>query len=233
MEEADSMLAAQRVSPKGLLRVAMPQLLGTRIVLPAMPGFTAQYPDMRVEFTLSGQAPSFTAQNLDLALQISAQIEPGLVFRPLGLCRIVTCASPQYLARKGMPRTPDDLEAHDIIGVRAVPGIPTSVLRFEKDRRMIAREHKAKVIADAGAAQVVLALAHGGIMQGAYYCVSDLLASGELVRVLEDWDWSGPPLGAVHPPNRFLLPKVGVFLRFVEELLRDRISPYREDWVRP
>lgn len=233
MEEADSMLAAQRVSPKGMLRVAMPQLLGTSIVLPAMPRFVAQYPDMRVEFTLTGQAPSFTAQNLDLALQITAAIEPGLVFRPLGLCRIVTVASPRYLAQRGVPRAPEDLDAHEIIGVRAVPGIPTSVLRFERDRKMVARSHNARVIADSGAAQVVVALADGGIMQGAYYTVADHLEKGELVRVLEDWDWSGPPLGAVHPPNRFLLPKVGVFLQFVEELLKGRISPYREDWVRP
>lgn len=233
MNEADAMLAAQQVSPKGLLRVAMPQLLATRIVLPAMPRFLAQYLDLRVEFTLSVQAPSFTAQSLDLALQITADIEPGLVFRPLGLCRIVTAASPRYLAERGIPRTPDELAGHETIGVRAVPGVPTSLLRFERDGRLISRPHNARVIADSGAAQLVVALADGGIMQGAYYTVSDLLARGELVQVLAEWEWSGPPLGAVHPPNRFLQPKVGVFLRFVEKLLERQISPYREDWVRP
>jgi LysR family transcriptional regulator for bpeEF and oprC len=160
-------------------------------------------------------------------------VEPGLVFRPLGLCRILSAASPEYLHKRGVPRVPDDLDGHEIIGVRAVPGLPTSVLRFEKDGKMIAREHNARIIADAGDGQIVLALAHAGIMQGAYYTLHDLIVSGRLVRILEDWEWSGPPLGAVHPPNRFLQPKVGVFLEFVREQLKGLLSPYRDDWVQP
>lgn len=233
MEEADAMLSAQRTSPKGMLRVAMPSLLATLIVLPAMPAFLAQYPGLRVEFTLGAQAPSFIAQNLDLALQVTTDIEPGTVFRPLGLCRIFTCASPQYLAQRGTPRTPDELEGHDIVGVRSAPGVPTSLLRFERDRRMVSRDPKARVIADSGDAQRVLALAHGGIFQGAQYNTQDLVAAGKLVRILQDWEWSGPPLGAVHPPNRFLQPRVGVFLDFVQKLIAPHISPYRTDWVRP
>lgn len=233
MEEADAMLTAQRTSPKGMLRVAMPPLLATLIVLPAMPAFLERYPDMRVEFTLNAQAPSFTAQNLDLALQVTAEIEPGLVFRPLGLCRICTCASPAYIERRGAPNTPDDLEQHDIIGVRSAPGVPLSLLRFEREGRMVSREPRARVIADSGDAQRVLALSHGGIFQGAHYTVRDLIDAGLLVRLMQDWEWSGPPLGAVHPPNRFLQPRVGVFLEYVQGLLADRISPYRPNWVRP
>ena len=232
MDEADAMLTAQRTSPKGMLRVSMPPVMATEIVLPAMPEFLRQYPEMRVEFMLDARTPSFSAQNLDLAMQITADIEPDLVFRPLGLIRICSCASPQYIERRGMPRTPDDLDQHDIIGVRAVPGVVTSMLRFERDGRVVTREPKARVIADTGDAQRVLALAHGGIFQGAHYAVARLVDEGRLVRVLQDWEWSGPPLGAVHPPNRYLLPKVGVFLEFLQKLLAPRISPYRDDWVR-
>jgi LysR family transcriptional regulator for bpeEF and oprC len=233
MDEADAMLTAQRTSPKGMLRVAMPQMLGTLIVLPAMPAFLRQYPEMRVEFTLNAQAPSFAAQNLDLALQVTAEIEPGLVFRPIGLCRIWTMASPEYLARRGTPSHPDDLADHDVIGVRAVPGVPLSTLRFERDGKLVSRPSNARVIADSGVAQRVLALAGGGVFQGAEYGVSDLVESGQLVRIMQDWEWSGPPLGAVHPPNRFLQPRVGVFLEFVQQLLKDKVSPYRADWLAP
>jgi LysR family transcriptional regulator for bpeEF and oprC len=232
MHEADAMLTAQRTAPKGMLRVAMPPVMATEIVLPAMPEFLRQFPELRVEFVLDARTPSFAVQNLDLALQITADIEPGLVFRPLGLVRICTCASPEYVERRGMPRTPDDLERHDVIGVRAVPGVVTSLLRFERDGRLVSLEPKARVIADTGDAQRVLALAHGGIFQGAHYAVANLIAQGRLVRLMPDWEWSGPPLGAVHPPNRFLLPKVGVFLDFLQRLLAPRIAPYRDDWVR-
>jgi LysR family transcriptional regulator for bpeEF and oprC len=233
VEEADAMLASLRTSPKGMLRVAMPPLLATLIVLPAMPAFLQRYPDLRVEVTLNAQAPSFATQNLDLCLQVSAEIEPGLVFRPLGLCQICTCASPGYLERRGVPQTPDDLDSHDVIGVRAVPGVPLATMRFEKDGRLISREPRSRLIADSGDGLRVAALADGGIFQGAHYTVADLLDSGQLVRILRDWEWSGPPLGAVHPPNRFLQPKVGVFLEYVQQLLVGRISPYRPDWLAP
>ena len=95
---------------------------------------------------------------------------------------------------------------------------------------MISREARTRLVADSGEAQRAAGLAHGGIFQAYHYAVTDLLESGRAVRVLKDWAWSGPPLGAVHLPNRFLAPTVQVFLDFAKELLRDKISPYRADW---
>ena len=233
MEEADAMVSSQRAAPKGLLRVSLPPLLATMVVLPKVPALLARYPELRLEFVLDARTPSFAAQNLDLAIQITGDIEPGLVFRPFGLCAFWNCASPAYLQRRGTPATPDDLATHDIIGVRAVPGVVTSQLRFERDGKMLTRETRARVSADTGDAQRVLALADGGIFQGARYAVEELVAAGRLVRILQDWEWSGAPIGAVHPPNRYLLPKVGVFLDFVQQQLAPRISPYRDNWVRP
>jgi LysR family transcriptional regulator for bpeEF and oprC len=230
MEEADEMLAAHRTSPKGTLRVMTPPLLGTLILIPKMPKFLERYPDLRVEFTLSGQSPDFVAQNLDLSLQVTMQPDPGVVFRPLGLCAVRTVATPTYLKRRGVPRTPDDLARHDVIGVRAAPGVLLSSLRFQHNGRMFTREANSRLVADSGDAQRAAGLAHGGIFQGVHYAVADLLESGKLVRVLAEWDWSGPPLGAAHLPNRFLGRKVDVFLEFAREHLAGKISPYRADW---
>jgi LysR family transcriptional regulator, regulator for bpeEF and oprC len=230
MEEADSMLTAQRQSPKGTLRVMTPAMLGTRVLIPKLPRFLDRYPELRVELTLSAQIPDFFAQNLDLALQITMQPEPGVVFRPLGLCPVCTVATPTYLKRHGVPKTPDDLDRHHVIGVRAAPGILLSSMRFQRNGRLISRPTNARLIADSGDAQRAAGLAHGGIFQGHHYAVADLLESGDVVPVLKDWDWTGPPLGAVYLPNRFLAPKIQVFLDFATKALAGRISPYRADW---
>jgi len=230
MEEADAMLASQRESPKGTLRVMMPALLGTLIVIPRIAEFLDRYPDLRVEVTLSPQAPDFVAQNLDVCLQLTTQPDPRVVFRPFGLCAVRTVATPTYLARHGVPATPEDLAHHHVIGVRAAPGILLSAMRFQKDGRMFAYDAKCRFVADAGDAQRVAGLAHVGIFQGYHYTVADLIASGALVPVLESFDWSGPPLGATYLPNRFVPPKVQVFLDFARTVLADRISPYRDDW---
>jgi len=180
MEEADAMLASQRESPKGTLRVMMPALLGTLIVIPRIAEFLDRYPDLRVDVTLSPQAPDFVAQNLDVCLQLTTQPDPPVVFRPFGLCAVRTVATPEYLARHGTPGTPEDLAHHHLIGVRAAPGILLSAMRFQKDGRMFAYDAKCRFIADAGDAQRVAGLAHAGIFQGYHYTVADLIASGEL-----------------------------------------------------
>lgn len=232
IEEADGMLAAQRLSPKGLLRVQAPHLLCTQILLPQVPRFLERYPELRVEFTLSAAFPDLVHQNLDLGLNISLDPRPGVIFRPIGMVRVRTVASPEYLARRGVPKTPDDLMHHDTIGVRAAPDVFLSSFRFERDGRMFARDYPSRVIADSGDAQCVLGLANAGIFQGGHYAVAALIDAGRLVPVLDDWSWSGPPLGAVHLPNRFLSPKVQVFLDFAREALGDKVAPYRADWAR-
>ncbi len=229
IEEADGMLASRRVSPRGMLRVMAPTLLCTQILIPAMPAFLRRYPEMGVEFTLSAAPPDFVNQRLDLCLQVTLDPDPNLVFRPLGLVRIRTCASPAYLKRRGRPKSLDDLDDHDIIGVRGA-GVFLAAMRFEVKGRCISLDPLSRLIADSGEAQRVAALAHGGIMQGAEYAVMDLLRTKKLVPVLQEFDWSGPPLGAVHPPSRFLSPKVQVFLDHAKELLKGKIDPYREDW---
>ena len=229
IETADGMLASRRASPKGTLRVMMPALLGTQVIIPTMPQFLARHPDLRIEFTLSAAPPDFVNQNLDLCLQITLDPDPGLIFRPLGLVRIVTAASPTYLKRRGRPRTLGDLREHDIIGVRG-SGVFLNAMRFQIDNRVVSIEPESRLIADSGEAQRAAALAHGGIMQGAHYAVQDLLDAGKLARILEKFEWTGPPMGAVYPPNRFVSPKVKVFLDHAKDLLKSRISPYREDW---
>lgn len=230
LDEADGMLAAQRESPRGTLRVLMPPLLGTLIVIPAMPAFLQRYPDMRVEITLAVHTPDLVGEGLDLAICVTPRPDPGVVFRPLGLVAIRTLASPDYLARRGVPATPDDLAGHDLIGVRVSPGHLFSTWRFQQDGKPITRDFECRLVADSGDAQRAAAKAGGGICQGAHYAVQDMIESGELVPVLDDWSWTGPPIGAMHLPNRFLSPKVQVFTDCVRGLLEGRVTPYRVDW---
>ncbi len=232
VDEADAMLASQRLSPKGTLRVMTPSLLATLVIIPRLPEFLDRYPDLRVELQIAAQAPDFVAQNIDVALQLSMQPDPRVVFRPFGLCAVRTVATARYLERHGHPRTPEDLAGHHLIGVRPAPGNLLSLMRFERDGRMFAYDARCRFVADAGDAQRAAGLAHLGIFQGYQYTVADLVASGELVPVLEDWMWTGPPLAATYLPNLFVPPKVQVFLEFARALLADKIAPYREDWVR-
>ena len=230
MEEADGMLVAQRLSPKGTVRVQGPQVLVAGILIPALPRFLQRYPDLSVEFSVNAAMPDLMQQNLDLALLINPDPQPGVVFRPLGLCPVRTFASRGYLRKHGTPRHPDDLTQHVLIGARTAPGVYLSAFRFQEKGRMITREFQCRVGVDLGDGQAQAAIAGVGIGQSYNYAVAHHIAEGRLVPVLDEWSWTGPPLGAVHLPNRFLSPKVQVFLEFVKQALGDKVSPYRADW---
>jgi LysR family transcriptional regulator for bpeEF and oprC len=230
MEEADSMLAAQRSSPKGTLRMQGPQVLVNSILLPRMSQFLERYPELSAELSISAAMPDLVQQNLDLAILINPDPSPGVIFRPIGLCPVRTFASPAYLREHGTPAHPDELANHRVIGVRTSPGVYLSTFRFQQDGRMISRDFPSRVTVDLGDGPAVAAAAGVGIGQSYNYAVAQLIEEGKLVPVLDDWSWSGPPLGAVHLPNRFLSPKVQVFLDFVKEALGNKVSPYRADW---
>lgn len=230
MEEADAMLAAQRTSPKGTLRMQGPQVLVNTILLPRLSQFLERYPELSVELAISAAVPDLMQQNLDLAILINPDPAPGVVFRPIGLCPVRTFASRAYLRKHGTPRSPDDLAQHRVIGVRSSPGVYLSTFRFQQDGRMISRDFATRVTVDLGDGPAMAAVAGMGIGQSYHYAVAHLVEEGKLVPVLDDWTWSGPPLGAVHLPNRFLSPKVQVFLDFVKESLGAKVSPYRADW---
>jgi LysR family transcriptional regulator for bpeEF and oprC len=230
MEEADAMLAAHRLSPKGTLRVQGPQVLVNTILLPRLPSFLERYPELAVELSISAATPDLLQQNLDLAILINPDPNPGVVFRPIGLCRVRTFASRAYLRKHGTPRHPDELAAHSVIAVRSSPGVYLSSFRFQKDGRMFSRNFPSRVVVDLGDGPALAALAGIGIAQSYHYAVAHLIDDGKLVPLLDDWSWSGPPLGAIHVPNRFLSPKVQVFLDFVKETLGAKVAPYRADW---
>ena len=109
MEEADAMLAAQRTSPKGTLRIQGPQVLVNGILLPRMSKFLERYPELSIEFSISAAMPDLVQQNLDLAILINPDPSPGVIFRPIGLCPVRTFASPAYLRKRGTPKHPDEL----------------------------------------------------------------------------------------------------------------------------
>jgi DNA-binding transcriptional LysR family regulator len=230
IDEADGMLAAQRMSPRGVIRVQGPQVLTSGILIPRMMKFLERYPDLSVEFSISAAMPDLVQQNLDIALLINPDPNPAVIFRPVGLCQVRTFASRAYLRKHGTPRHPDELAGHTLIGVKSAPGVYLSTFRFEHDGRMISRDFRCRMSAESGDGQTAAALAGVGIGQAYNYACVHFFESRQLVPILDDWSWSGPPLGAVHLPNRFLSPKVQVFLDFVKESLGDKISPYRADW---
>ena len=110
--------AVQETAPgevRGVLRITAPLVFGRRHVTPVVTSFLEAYPHMRVELVLNDGSLDLIKEGLDLAVRIGRLADSSLVARRVGEVRRLLVASPAYVARRGAPRTPADLAAHDLI----------------------------------------------------------------------------------------------------------------------
>jgi DNA-binding transcriptional LysR family regulator len=109
------LLGASQAPIRGVLRITAPVQFGRRHVAPIVSAFLNEYPDVGVELSLNDRNLDLIEGGLDLAVRIGPLADSSLVARQVGSVRRVVVASPAYLARRGEPRTPSDLAAHDTI----------------------------------------------------------------------------------------------------------------------
>ena len=124
VNEAERAAAGEYRTPRGELVVTAPLVFGRLHMLPVVLDFLAAYPEVDVRLALVDRRLQLVEDHVDLALRIGPLIDNALVALKVGSMRRVVVASPDYLARRGAPRTPDDLPAHDCIDASATR--PTS-----------------------------------------------------------------------------------------------------------
>ena len=215
IEEADATVSAGRIEPRGTLRVALPASFGLQHIAPLIPRFAERYPQIQLALSLSDRTVNLIEEGFDLAVRIAHLEDSSLTARKLAPNRRVVCASPEYLARHGMPRTPDELARHNCLTTseftmnwdyKDPDGKPGSVRvtgRYACDSWEVLREW---------------ARAGLGIALKSTWDVHRLVADGSLVEVCPGYTFhSDVAIYAVYPSRRFLPAKTRVFIEFLAE----------------
>lgn len=114
--EAEAIVSSAAMQPRGLLRINAPLSFGVQHLAPLWPRFMERYPDVQLEIALIDRVVDIVEEGYDMAIRISRAGSTTHVARKLASSRNVMCASPAYLARRGMPLAPADLLRHDCIG---------------------------------------------------------------------------------------------------------------------
>ncbi len=223
LEEARAVLARAGKEPAGTLRVDAPLALGREALAPALTTFAGRHPRIRVDLTVRDQFVDPIAEGIDVLVRIGPLRDSSLYARRLGESKIVHCASPRYGAANRLPRTLVELEAHAHVAFLR-EGRPTP-LRFFRDGALVEVEPRVSFGANDAAVLRRLALDGHGIAALFDFLVKDDLATGALVEVLPDHETQHWPIHALYPKNRHLLPKVGAFLEFLQELFSPRPPP--------
>jgi LysR family transcriptional regulator for bpeEF and oprC len=220
LEAADESVRRTRLSPQGRLRVDVPVEFGRALLIPALPQFTARYPDLQLEVQFNDRVVDLIAEEIDLVVRVGAVREPHLIARRVVSTRLLTCGSPEYLRTHGIPALPEDLRQHKLVGY-----LPTGTRRphrwlFQRGSQRVRLGLPFNIAFNSAEAEIRAAIRGAGLVQAMDLIVAEALALGRLQVVLPDWSAPGKPLSVVCRSALRDSPKVRVFAEFAAELLR-------------
>ena len=215
VEAADAAVAADRVEPRGLLRLNAPVSFGTRQIAPLLSDFAERHPLVTVELGLNDRRVDLAEEGWDLAIRIGNLSNSSLIARRLAPCRIVVCAAPSYLKARGAPLTVSSLAAHNCLGYTLSQRTPVDRWVFGA-RADVSVQISGNLRANNGDALRAAALAGQGIIHQPTFIVADDLRAGTLVALTLDQptiELGG--IYAVFPPDRHPPAKVRAFIDFI------------------
>ncbi|WP_315784426.1 MULTISPECIES: LysR family transcriptional regulator [unclassified Bradyrhizobium] len=219
-EAAETEALAQSLTPRGLVRFAVPMTFGVKKIAPLLPAFLEQYPEVSIDLHMSDATVDLIGEGFDLALRIARLPDSSLVARRLCAMPRYTVASPSYLKRHGRPTHPMHLAEHKCFGYAYLS--TAGVWHYTNAAGEQASVRPAgQLRVNNGEALLPAVLAGLGIADLPDFIVGEAIASGEVEVVLRGWS---QPEGAMHlvmPPGGPRPARVEVLTEFlVKELAK-------------
>ncbi len=215
IETADCAVTADRVEPRGLLRLNAPVAFGARQVAPLLSEFAQRHPLVTVELGLNDRLVDLADEGWNVAIRIGSLSNSSLIARRIAPCRTVVCAAPSYLAARGTPRTVSSLAGYNCLGytLSSVTGINRWAFGVKGD---ITVSVSGNLRANNGEALRTAAIAGHGLAYLPTFIVADDMRAGTLVALGLDQptvEFGG--IYAVFLPDRRPAAKVRAFIDFV------------------
>lgn len=219
VDEAEN--AFRDAQPRGVLRVDAHGLLTRVFLLPHLQDFMDRYPLLDLQIGQGDRLVDLVREGVDCVIRAGAVTESGLIMRRLGTLREITCASPAYLERHGLPPSPDALEGHAAIGFLSSRTGQTMPLEFTVGGVVRQIRLPGRLTVNNSDTMADLARRGFGLIQAPRYRFEQDLANGVLVEVLRDFPPPPTPLTALYPQNRQLAPRLRVFLDWVVKIFAE------------
>ncbi|WPB57037.1 LysR family transcriptional regulator [Xylophilus sp. GOD-11R] len=223
LAEAGSQLTVGQGALLGRVRLAGPSDLTRSVLLPWLDEFLAAHPGVVLSLSVSDRLLDVVRDEVDVALRLGELADSRLVARRLAVGDRVTCASPAYLARRGTPRTPQDLLQHNCLTYHVARG-PHDRWRYAPvDGGGAWQEVRVRGdrMADDAAIVHQWALGGAGVLCKSRLDVAQDIASGALVALLPGWKCEDYPLNAVLPSGRFVPARVRALVDFLATKFAD------------
>ncbi|CAI0693856.1 LysR family transcriptional regulator [Serratia ficaria] len=211
-EIEDAEMAFAGAKPRGLLRIEVHGTLARHFLLPGLPDFLAQYPDIELYMSEGDRLVDALREGIDCVVRVGKLRDSDMVARRLGELEEVTCAAPAYLQRFGTPHCLEDLQVHRMVGFRSSVTGALMPLEFNVNGRPQPIALPATVSVSAAESLVAAARIGLGIIQVPRYHLREDLANGSLLPLLPQYPSTPMPVSLLYPRNRQLSPRVRVFI---------------------
>jgi LysR family transcriptional regulator for bpeEF and oprC len=223
LDEVEASLTSSQEALAGRVRVSANISIARSILIPRLPHWFEQHPQIHVELVMNDLRSDFVRDGIDFAVRIGGLEDQDLVLRPLGRPRRVTVASPEYLRKMGKPRRPEDLAEHHLIDF-LLPQ-PGARLEWEFERNGKRQELFPRSSASVGDsdARLQLAIAGMGIVQSLSFLAAPALREGKLERILTSWEMPAPEVSILYPRNRHLPARTQATMDAVTSWIKEAI----------
>jgi DNA-binding transcriptional LysR family regulator len=186
---------------RGMLRMSMPTSFGIRDVVPRLAPFAARHPQLQIDLQLGDRRQDLIRDAVDVAIRLGGrQPNSTATTRRIATIPRVVVASPAYLAQSGMPRAPQELARHRIVGGTSA-AVPTA-WAFRRDGAEETVAVTPHFTTNENEAAIAAAVAGYGVTSTSFWACRRELEDGALVRVLPDWTLAGIPVHAHFPMGR-------------------------------
>jgi len=213
VDETDAQAQQAQLAPAGKLRVTAPVTFGTEALMPALATYLARHPEVSVDAVLSDRVTDLVEEGFEAAIRVGAVPDAaGLIARPLTPYRLMVCASPDYLARRGTPVRPEDLGRHECLSFS-----PSALGTWRLDDGDLRVAVTGRLQVNHGQALRIAALHGLGIILQPEILLAGDVRAGRLVRLLPDLALPGKPTHVLFRADRHRSPKLRSFVDFLVE----------------
>ncbi|WP_338848625.1 LysR family transcriptional regulator [Massilia sp. W12] len=215
LDEAESAVSARSAHASGHLLISAPAGFGRQHVAPLLPEFLARHGDLQVTLNLNDRVVDLIGEGIDVAIRIAALSDSSLVGVKLADNKRVICATPAYLKKYGVPRTPDDLQRHHCLTISSEGSQNGWTLR--QHGKNIVCKVAGRLRCNDGQVLHAWALEGRGLAWRSMWEVGNDIASGRLVTVLDEFAAPGNDIYAVFAQRRHLPLRIRAFVDFLRD----------------
>jgi DNA-binding transcriptional LysR family regulator len=218
LDDAEHRVTGVHAEPRGELALTAPVLFGRLHVLPIVAAFLNAFPRVAARMLLVDRVVDLVEEGLDIGVRIGTLPDSTLRATRVGAIRYIACASPNYLARAGIPETPSELSRHQCISFNPIS--PPERWTFGGGNRESRVTVAPRLVVNSADAAIDAAQAGLGVVRVLSYQAEESLAEGSLRLILKDFEPEPIPVNLIHREDRLPQSKVQSFIAFAAPRLR-------------